>query len=159
MQHAPHPLRNTPGVSEYVRTYFRTWFTAAKGRGSGMPTPEGIGDRRTWGTVVLQVPNGLPLYTPYKFYDPGGGAAGYKSGVLERNPIGSGVVFKQKLNIFPYKVGTYMAGAIWWNTTQNGTGGPALHPLLNPAQLDALLVQSGGAAITAGAPAVGGPAF
>lgn len=121
-----------PAVSEYVRTYFRAWWNPAGPTvNRGEPVPLAAGDRRTFGTIKFPVPFGFAAYKLGEEFSRGADAWGYKSGVLERDPIGAGVVFKNKLPIMPAKTGTYLAGAIYWNTTPNGTGGPRLTPLLS----------------------------
>lgn len=136
MQCVPHPGRR--GIlPEYIRTYFRAWWNPQLARGQGEPVPLSSVERRTLPTVVPQTPFGLVEYAPYRFFDPGADANGYKAGILQRNPIGAGVVFKNQLPIFPDRVGTYQAGAIFWST--NASNNPDIGAkLLTPQQLYAL---------------------
>lgn len=139
LQFEAHPRRNWGHISEFCRTRWREWWTPRAARGANSPTPLGSVDMRTFPTLVLQAASGGPTFGSYRFYDPGAAAAGYRSGVLQRNPIGAGVVFKNHLPIFPMRQGNYPVGAINWSTTQQGQPGPDFAPLYTPAQLASLL--------------------
>lgn len=146
MNQAPDYRTGTAPAPGFWRT-LRAWWGSPSSIQRGEPAPLGRADMRLAPEMQFMPPFGAVIRRPSRAYDRGSDSLTWEGGQLAYDPIGAGIVSTGKLNIFPVAVGTYQAGAIFWNTTPtNQAILPTTGPLLTPQQVYALLGNVAGAA-------------